>query len=40
MIRKSFEWLTQPMGRIAALIVALSLFSLVVFGIYYHSAVA
>jgi hypothetical protein len=35
MIRKSFEWLNQPMGRIAALIAALSLFTLVAFGIFY-----
>ena len=35
MIRNFFEWLKQPMGRIAVLIAALSLFSLVAFGIFY-----
>ena len=34
MIRKFFEWIISPMGRIAALIVALSLFSLVAYGLY------
>src|SRR5687767_203620 len=33
MIRRSLEWLNQPMGRIAVLIGALSLFSLVAFGL-------
>ena len=35
MIRNFLEWLKQPMGRIAVLIAALSLFSLVAFGIFY-----
>jgi hypothetical protein len=35
MIRNFFGWLLQPMGRIAVLIAALSLFSLAAFGIYY-----
>ena len=35
MIRNLLGWLTQPMGRIAVLIAALSLFSLAAFGIYY-----
>ena len=34
MIRSLFEWLNQPMGRIAVLIGALSLFTLVAFGLY------
>lgn len=34
MIRNFWEWLKQPMGRIAVLIAALSVFSLVAFGIY------
>jgi len=34
MIRKSFEWLMSPMGRIGVLITALSLFSLAAYGIY------
>ena len=34
MIRKSFEWILSPMGRIAALIVALTLFTLMAYGIY------
>ena len=35
MVRNVLEWLNQPMGRIAVLIAALSLFSLVAFGIFY-----
>jgi hypothetical protein len=35
MVRNLFEWLFQPMGRIAVLIAALSLFSLTAFGIFY-----
>ncbi len=35
MIRNFFEWLRQPMGMIAVLIAALSLFSLAAFGIFY-----
>ena len=35
MIRNLFGWLNQPMGRIGVLIAALSLFSLVAFGIFY-----
>src|SRR5688500_12394382 len=34
MIRNFFEWVMGPMGRIAVLITALSLFSLAAFGIY------
>jgi hypothetical protein len=34
MIRKIFEWVLSPMGRIAVLITALSLFSLAAYGIY------
>lgn len=34
MIRNLIEWLMSPMGRIAVLITALSLFSLAAFGIY------
>ena len=34
MIRNIFEWLNQPMGRIAVLIAALSFFSLAAFGLY------
>jgi hypothetical protein len=34
MIRSFIEWLNQPMGRIAVLIGALSLFTLVAFGLY------
>jgi hypothetical protein len=34
MIRNLFEWLRQPMGRVAALIAALTLFTLAAFGIY------
>ena len=34
MIRKSFEWLMSPMGRIGVLITVLSLFSLAAYGIY------
>jgi hypothetical protein len=34
MIRKSFEWVMSPMGRIAVLIAALSFFSLAAYGIY------
>ena len=35
MIRNILGWLNQPMGRIAVLIAALSLFSLVAFGVFY-----
>ena len=35
MIRNILEWLLQPMGRIAVLIGALTLFSIVAFGIFY-----
>jgi hypothetical protein len=35
MVRNFFEWLKQPMGRIAVLIAALSLLSIVAFGIFY-----
>jgi len=34
MIRKIFEWVISPMGRIAVLITALSLFSLAAYGLY------
>lgn len=34
MIRSFFEWLIQPMGRIAVLVGALSFFSLAAFGLY------
>ena len=34
MIRRSLEWLNQPMGRIAVLVAALSFFSLVAFGLF------
>jgi len=34
MVKKIFEWVLSPMGRIAVLIVALSVFSLAAFGIY------
>ena len=34
MIRNFFEWVMSPMGRIAVLITALSVFSLAAFGIY------
>ena len=34
MIRNILEWLYQPIGRVAVLIAALTLFSLVAFGIY------
>lgn len=34
MVKKIFDWLISPMGRIAVLITALSLFSLAAFGIY------
>jgi hypothetical protein len=34
MIRNFLEWLYQPMGRIAVLITALTLFSVAAFGIY------
>lgn len=34
MIRNFFEWLNQPMGRVAVLITALTLFSLGAFGVY------
>mgnify|MGYP006955679805 CR=1 FL=1 len=34
MIRKFFNWLNQPLGRVAVLIVALTLFSIVAYGIY------
>lgn len=34
MIRKFFEWVVSPMGRIAVLITALSLFSLAAYGVY------
>ena len=34
MIRKTFEWLLSPMGRIGVLIAVLSLFSLAAYGIY------
>ena len=34
MIRKFIEWVLSPMGRIAVLITALSLFSLAAYGIY------
>lgn len=34
MIRKFFEWVISPMGRIAVLITALSLFSFAAYGIY------
>ena len=35
MIRNIWEWLKGPMGRIGVLITALSLFSIVAFGIFY-----
>ncbi len=35
MLRNSIRWLLEPMGRIAVLIAALSLFSVVAFGIFY-----
>jgi len=34
MIRKTFEWLMSPMGRIGALVAVLSIFSLAAYGIY------
>jgi hypothetical protein len=34
MIKRIFEWLMSPMGRVAVLIAVLSLFSLAAFGIY------
>ena len=34
MIRNIFEWLRQPMGQLAVLIAALTLFSVAAFGIY------
>jgi len=34
MIKKIFEWLMSPMGRVGVLIVALSLFSVAAYGIY------
>lgn len=34
MIRRAFSWLNQPMGRIAVLIGALTLFSIAAFGLY------
>jgi Cytochrome c7 and related cytochrome c len=34
MVRKLFEWLISPMGRIALLIAALSFFSVAAYGIY------
>jgi hypothetical protein len=34
MIKRGFSWLNQPMGRIAVLIGALTLFSVAAFGIY------
>lgn len=34
MIKKFWEWIISPMGRIAALIAALTLFSLLAYGIY------
>lgn len=34
MIRKIFEWVISPMGRIAVLIAALTLFSLATYGLY------
>jgi hypothetical protein len=34
MIKRIFEWLMSPMGRVGVLIVALSLFSLAAYGIY------
>ena len=34
MIKKFFEWLLSPMGRVGVLIVALSFFSLAAYGIY------
>jgi len=34
MIRKTFEWVLSPMGRIAVLVTALTLFSIAAFGIY------
>lgn len=34
MIKKIFEWLMSPMGRVGVLIAALSLFSVAAFGIY------
>ena len=35
MIKKFWEWIISPMGRIAALIAALTLFSVLAYGIYY-----
>lgn len=35
MVRNFIEWLKQPMGRIAVLIAALSLLSVVAFGLFY-----
>ena len=35
MAKKIFEWVLSPMGRIAVLIVALSVFTLAAFGIYW-----
>jgi len=34
MIKKIFEWLMSPMGRVGVLIVALSLFSVAAYGVY------
>ena len=34
MIRNLFEWLRQPMGQVAVLITALTLFTVAAFGIY------